>query len=223
MLPTAVRSVLDQEGVEVRVRIIDDASGDGSADVARELAAADPRVEVVEHAENKGHIATFTEGVIDFPTGDYTLLMSADDALTPGALRRAADLFHERPDVVLVYGNAIDWDGSDPLPPARTGPARHVVHDGREWLRRRFAIGANCAASPAVITRTETQQKAGGDDAEGPHPRDLEVWGRLSRSGPGGGPARRRPRHCPGALVVTAAGRRVRQIWRDRRLDRAGV
>ncbi|WP_296143082.1 MULTISPECIES: glycosyltransferase [unclassified Pseudonocardia] len=183
MLPTAVRSVLDQEGVEVRVRIIDDASGDGSADVARELAAADPRVEVVEHAENKGHIATFTEGVIDFPTGDYTLLMSADDALTPGALRRAADLFHERPDVVLVYGNAIDWDGSDPLPPARTGPARHVVHDGREWLRRRFAIGANCAASPAVITRTETQQKAGGYDAKCLHTSDFEMWMRLSLYG----------------------------------------
>ena len=29
--------------------------------------------------------------------------------------------------------------------------------------------------------------------------------------------------HAVSPLVVTAAGRRVRQIWRDRRLDRAGV
>ncbi|MFB9740831.1 glycosyltransferase [Pseudonocardia sulfidoxydans] len=183
MLPTAVRSVLDQESVEVRIRIIDDASGDGSADVARELAAADPRVEVVEHPVNKGHIATFTEGVIDFPTGDYTLLMSADDALTPGALRRAADLFRERPDVVLVYGNAIYWDDGEPMPTARTGPARHIVYDGRDWLRRRFAVGANCAASPAVITRTETQQKAGGYDAACLHTSDFEMWMRLSLYG----------------------------------------
>lgn len=183
MLPTAVRSVLDQEGVEVRVRIIDDASGDDSADVAHELARRDDRVTVSVHPENRGHIATFTEGVVDFPTGDYTLLLSADDALVPGALRRAADLFVAHPDVVLVYGNAISWDGSMPLPPARSGPAHNVVHGGHDWIRRRFAVGANCVASPAVITRTTAQQQAGGYDADCLHTSDFEMWMRLALHG----------------------------------------
>ena len=46
-LEEAVASVLDdQEGVDVRVLIIDDASPDDSAEVARKIAAREPRVEV---------------------------------------------------------------------------------------------------------------------------------------------------------------------------------
>ncbi len=63
MLPDAVHSVLSQEGVEVRVLIIDDASGDGSADVARALARADSRVEVWVHEQNQGNTRTPDEGV----------------------------------------------------------------------------------------------------------------------------------------------------------------
>jgi dTDP-4-dehydrorhamnose 3,5-epimerase len=43
----------------VRALIIDDASPDNSADVAAKIAARDPRVEVVVHPTNKGHIATY--------------------------------------------------------------------------------------------------------------------------------------------------------------------
>lgn len=53
MLPDAVHSVLSQEGVEVRVLIIDDASGDGSADVARALARGDSRVAVRVHEQTR--------------------------------------------------------------------------------------------------------------------------------------------------------------------------
>ena len=38
---------------------------------------------------NRGHIATFNEGLLDWADGDYCVLISADDKLTPGALRRA--------------------------------------------------------------------------------------------------------------------------------------
>src|SRR5689334_12258407 len=88
---TAVRSVLDQPGVDVDVILTDDASTDGSAEVVRELAAADPRVRAILHRRNFGHIATYNEG-LEQATGDYVVLLSADDALTPGSLARAAAL-----------------------------------------------------------------------------------------------------------------------------------
>ena len=59
----------DQEGVDVRVLIIDDASPDDSAEVAKKIAARDPRVEVVVHATNRGHIATYNEGLLDWADG----------------------------------------------------------------------------------------------------------------------------------------------------------
>jgi glycosyltransferase involved in cell wall biosynthesis len=182
MLPLAVRSVLDQEGVDVRVRIIDDASGDGSADVARGLAAGDPRVEVVEHEANRGHIATFSEGVEDWASAEYTVLMSADDALTPGALRRATTLMTEHPEVVLTYGAAVTFF-AEPLPPARDGAGTFVVHSGREWLAERFAQGANCVSSPTAVVRTSAQTAAGGYDPELLHTSDLEMWMRLALHG----------------------------------------
>ena len=58
-----VNSVLGQEGVDVRVLVIDDASPDNTAEVAAALAREDPRVTVIRHSSNKGHINTYNEGI----------------------------------------------------------------------------------------------------------------------------------------------------------------
>ena len=97
-LEECAASVLDDQDVDVRVLIIDDASPDDSADVAKKIAARDPRVELVVHATNKGNIATFNEGLLEWADGDYCVLLSADDRLTPGALGRAADLLDAKPE-----------------------------------------------------------------------------------------------------------------------------
>src|SRR5215831_19309230 len=104
-LPQCVASVLSQQGVDVRVLIIDDASTDNSADVGAELARQDARVEFVRHPVNKGHIATYNEG-IEWVDGTYWMLLSADDMLLPGALRRATDVMERHPNVGLTYGRA---------------------------------------------------------------------------------------------------------------------
>src|SRR5262245_16993901 len=102
-LPDAVGSALSQDGVEVEVVIVDDKSTDNSAEVAAALAAGDPRVRLIRHETNLRHIATYNDG-LDAVTGDYVLLLSADDLLTPGALHRAAQLMEAEPTVGMVYG-----------------------------------------------------------------------------------------------------------------------
>ena len=52
-LRSSAVSLDDQEGVDVRVLIIDDASPDGSAEVARQIAASDPRADVSVHPANR--------------------------------------------------------------------------------------------------------------------------------------------------------------------------
>lgn len=180
VLPTAVRSALDQPGVDVRVLIIDDASGDGSADVARQLSEMDSRVEVREHEVNKGHIATYNEGLLQWAKADYCALLSADDALTPGALQRAARLMDTHPEVGFAYGRPLHWDGGDPLPPARTEDRGWNVYKGHSWLRRRFAVGDGCITSPEVVVRTELQHRLGGYDPELRHTGDIEMWMRFA-------------------------------------------
>ncbi|MDR4307475.1 glycosyltransferase [Chelatococcus sambhunathii] len=62
-LQDCVSSVLSQSISDVRILIIDDASQDGSADVARALAATDPRIELSVHQTNLGQTATYNEGI----------------------------------------------------------------------------------------------------------------------------------------------------------------
>jgi glycosyltransferase involved in cell wall biosynthesis len=182
-LEDAVASVLDeQEGVDVRVLIIDDASPDDSAEVARKIAARDPRVEVIVHATNKGNIATFNEGLLEWADGDYCALMSADDRLTPGALRRARDLLDAHPRAGFAYGRAVWVTHGAPLPAARTRVRGWSVWPGAWWIERRFRQGENPITSPEVVVRTSLQQRVGGYDARLPHAADMEMWMRLAAS-----------------------------------------
>ena len=58
----AVESALGQEGIG-RVLIIDNASMDDTPEVAGKCAAEDSRVEVIAHARNPGHHASFNEAI----------------------------------------------------------------------------------------------------------------------------------------------------------------
>lgn len=180
-LEEAVSSVLDdQDGVDVRVLIIDDASPDRSADVAREIAARDTRVDVIVHDTNKGNIATFNEGLLEWADGDYCLLMSADDRATAGALRRAADLLDAHPQVGFVYGHAIWAVEGAPVPPARTRVRGWSVWSGQWWLERRFRQAENPIISPEIVVRTSLQKRVGGYDPGLPKAADMEMYMRLA-------------------------------------------
>lgn len=180
-LSECVSSILDdQPGTDVRVLIIDDASQDDSAQTARKLAAADDRIEVRVHPVNRGHIATYNEGLLDWADGDYCVLISADDMLVPGALRRAADLMDAHPEVGFVYGHAVEFRDGEKLPAARTRCRTQTIWPGRWWLERRFAEASNCIVSPEVVVRTSLQHQLGGYDPELYHTADHELWMRLA-------------------------------------------
>jgi hypothetical protein len=113
-LNECVASVLSQPIERLRVLIIDDASPDHTAEVAADLAKQDPRVELLRHATNRGHIATYNEG-IEWASAAYMLLLSADDILLPDALHRAVALLDSHPSVGLVYGRFIYFSDGYPI------------------------------------------------------------------------------------------------------------
>ena len=157
---------------------MDDASTDGSGEVAENLACRLDRVRLLRHSKNKGHIATYNEGLAE-AKGDYVVLLSADDLLTPGSLLRATSLMEAHPSVGLVYGHAVRF--ADPVrPPARTRPTHWMIWSGYDWLARRFRVGRNCILSPEVVLRTSVQWQIGGYRTELPHTGDLEMWMRAA-------------------------------------------
>jgi glycosyltransferase involved in cell wall biosynthesis len=179
-LRDCVRSVLDQQGVDVRVLIIDDASPDDSAEVALALAAEDRRIEARVHAQNQGHLATYNEGLLEWADGRYSVLLSADDLLTPGALRRATAVLETNPSVGFVYGHVLRWMDGDPKPAPRVNATGVTVWSGVDWFRRVCRLSHSVISSPEVVVRTSVQQKIGGYLPELPHTGDTEMWMRFA-------------------------------------------
>jgi glycosyltransferase involved in cell wall biosynthesis len=184
-LRECVGSALAQDGVDVRVLIIDDASPDDSAEVAAGLAAGDARVEVRRHAANRGHIATYNEG-LDWAAGDYLLLLSADDVLTPGALGRAARLMDAHPEVGFTFGRAITTDKPDFRNHLGVETCRSRILSGAEFWAVSCAEASNVVSTPTAVVRTWLQKKVGGYRAELPHTGDLEMWMRFAAHAPVG-------------------------------------
>src|SRR4051794_27768782 len=69
-LPLAVHSALGQQGVDVEVIVVDDASTDASLQVASDLAAEHVAVTVLSHATNQGPVATFNDG-LQLASGEF--------------------------------------------------------------------------------------------------------------------------------------------------------
>ncbi len=178
VLPGCVESVLSQQGVDVSVLIVDDCSPDDTPTVAGRLAAVHRRVEYRRHEANEGLIATANEG-LEWAAGDYVVLLSADDLLTPGALRRATSVMEERPGVGMVYGRTAYAYSDRPLPQPSTRWRGTRVWRGRDWISTRCRSGYNCISSPEVVVRTRVQRAVGGYDPSCFHTSDLNMWLRI--------------------------------------------
>lgn len=180
-LDAAVGAVLDQDDVEARVIIVDDASPDDSLDVARRIAAADARVQVIAHESNAGHIATYNDGLAAVTT-EFVSLVSADDLVAPGALGRAARLMLAEPSVGMVYGRPLEFadEGVVPRPPLPVRPTSWTVWRGHEWISLSCWRGRSFILSPEVVMRTEAMRQVGPYDPALPHSGDLEYWLRTA-------------------------------------------
>ncbi len=178
-LRQCVESVLSQSGVEVRVLIIDDASTDDSGEIAAALANEDSRVELRAHEANLGHVRTYNEGLF-LARETYTVLLDADDMLTPGSLSRACALMAAHPGVGLVYGHPLAFGDGPPRPLPSVAPARWKIWPGQEWFKIRCRLIENCIRSPEVVMRTSVLRKVGGFREELPHSGDLELWMRFA-------------------------------------------
>jgi glycosyltransferase involved in cell wall biosynthesis len=183
-LTTCVESILSQRDVAVRVLILDDASPDETEEVGRALARADRRVEYRRHATNIGHIATYNEG-LEWVAAPYNMLLSADDALTPGALARAAQLMDANPSVTLVFGPDVPFSSEEPptLPASADTDGERRIWPYHEFLGVSCDMGHTPVHAATAVARTSTHTQVGGYLADHPHSGDTEVWLRLAAQG----------------------------------------
>jgi glycosyltransferase involved in cell wall biosynthesis len=182
-LTACVESVLAQRDVNVRALIVDDASTDETPAIGQALASRDHRVEFRRHAINRGHIATYNEGIA-WTRAEYMLILSADDALTPGALARVTRIMNDNPEITLAYGRDIPFSGD--APPGPAGDAERCTwrtYSYRQFLAMSCDIGHTPIQSPTAVVRTSAQKRAGGYRPDHPHSGDTEAWLRVAAQG----------------------------------------
>jgi glycosyltransferase involved in cell wall biosynthesis len=180
-LRACVESVLAQN-VDVDISIIDDASTDDTERVGSLLADEDPRVTFQRHVKNCGHIATYNEG-LERAQGTYSLLLSADDMLAPGAMRRACEVLDAHPDVVLLYGDVLEFSDVPPPVVEPTAAPEVNIWTGQDFIAKCCKEVWNPVPTPAAVVRTSAQKAVGGYRPALPHAGDREIWLRLATQG----------------------------------------
>jgi glycosyltransferase involved in cell wall biosynthesis len=72
-----ITEVMEKTGEDWELILVDDGSRDGSTEIIRKLAQADPRVRPVIFARNFGHQIAVTAG-LDYSRGDAMVIIDAD-------------------------------------------------------------------------------------------------------------------------------------------------
>ncbi len=171
----AVRSILHQSFADFRLLCVDDGSTDRSGKILQELAAEDPRIEII-HQENHGLVGALNNG-LSACTAPLVARMDADDISMPERFARQVDFLGHNADVVAVGTSILEID-SDGAPLA----VQHFSSEHEEIDAGMLQIRTGMA-HPTVMMRREAVQAVGGYRAEYEWVEDLDLWLRLAEQG----------------------------------------
>jgi glycosyltransferase involved in cell wall biosynthesis len=107
-LRRAALSALAQDHRDLEVVVSDNGSGDATADVCRELAAADPRLRYLQQPVNKGPAANF-QAVLDAAEGKYFMWLGDDDWIDPAYVSGCLRILASSPEIAIVGGIAKNY------------------------------------------------------------------------------------------------------------------
>ncbi|MFA1551760.1 CDP-glycerol glycerophosphotransferase family protein [Actinomadura chokoriensis] len=153
-LPRAVASSLAQSLGGIETVVVDDASTDGTGEVADRLAAAHPgRVRAVHLPANSGGCGRPRNTGIDASAGRYVMFLDSDDLLDRHAcLNLLATAEETDADVVSGLCDRIFLD----VPEGAKGRVRPWY----PWLYRRSAVYGPLSENPALLYDTLSTNKA---------------------------------------------------------------
>lgn len=168
-----IASVLGQRGMnDFEIVVIDDASTDDSLDVIDSF--DDPRVRVVRHSSNQGHLGTMNEA-FGCARAPYLVQIGADDRWRPDFLMRTVPILDAEPTVGLVHTNMalIDERGAVTQSRATNIP----VPGGFKGNELRWLLFENYFPPHGTLFRREALDAIGGAfDARFPLSEDWRLW-----------------------------------------------
>jgi glycosyltransferase involved in cell wall biosynthesis len=161
-------SLLAQSFGDFELIISDNASTDGTGEIAREVAARDERVRYHRHSHNLGLAANYN-GLIQMASGDLFKWATADDVCRPTFLECCVAALDETPDAVLAYprtqfidaaNNPVDIDDPGfPLNWPRAADRWRYVVGAEHWVNAILGVMRR-----AALLRTRLLPRYPGGD-----------------------------------------------------------
>ena len=103
---SALASVCVQTYGTLEILVVDDCSFDATAKLVEGLAAAEPRLRLLQHARNQGPAAARNTGLAA-AVGRYCAFLDADDEWVPDKLARQVSALVAAPQAVLCCCDAV--------------------------------------------------------------------------------------------------------------------
>jgi glycosyltransferase involved in cell wall biosynthesis len=172
----ALDSLLGQTLRDVELIVIDDGSRDDTPAVLARY-AAELRVRVMHHEQNRGHIHSYNEGLA-LARGRYVGILSADDyCRRADALERQVALFEQNPRIGMVYSAHIMLEPDGAMTTVAPYPHDRVRPGLDEF---RALLWGNYILHSGTLLRREVQDALGPYDPELPQSGDWDLWLRAS-------------------------------------------
>lgn len=165
-----LESIISQAGDDVEIVVGDGASTDNTAEIVRSYQPIFPGL-FYHQFDKKGGIDLDLNRTVGLSTGEYCWLMSSDDCLKPGAIRRALDEIKLEHDVYLCNRTRCDrtlnpianqlW-----LSNKVTDQTFHFSNESElvDYLRAARSIGALFSYVSSIIVRRNKWDEVGYDE-----------------------------------------------------------
>ena len=168
-LEDTIRSVLDQDHLNLEYIIVDGASTDGSIDIIRKY---QDKLAWWVSEKDSGQAEAINKGLAR-ARGEIVAWLNSDDTYLPGAISAAVRAFEENQDVVLVYGNMLAVN--------ENGDITNVLKYRQMSLADLLCF--QIIGQPAVFFRRAALEKAGKLDATYHFFLDHHLWLRIALQG----------------------------------------
>ena len=178
LVKTCVISALAQSYDHFEVLVSDNASTDETQEILAQF--HDPRLRVLRHDANIGLLPNWN-ACLSHARGEYVVLVSDDDTVSPWLLERCAAMTANYPQLPIVVALSNLHSASlARIRAART--CRYLgtgIHDGTDILLAYLRYDIDVVATCSMMLRTETVRAVGGFPLHLPHSADVGAWARL--------------------------------------------
>lgn len=175
-----VQAVLNQSYECMEILVIDNCSTDKTREIIRSI--DDPRLKLICNKENVGMVGNWNK-CLEYSTGDYAMIVCADDIITEDCVKKKAKVLEKYKDVAVVFSASSIIDDNSEVIASRHPFHKNMIFDGKTFTRYSFRRHNIFGEPSNVMFKMSDARKTGEFSDKLFYAPDWEYWMRLAKNG----------------------------------------